>query len=96
MPDGRVKYTRVFGRVICHEGGRLECLGAVQVTSLSYHASHFGQCPHLDARVGNGMGQGFGMSQVADLTGRAGQFGECPRPGTLAGSGVGESLGVSG
>jgi PAS domain S-box-containing protein len=30
MPDGRVKYMRVFGRLIRHEDGRLECLGAVQ------------------------------------------------------------------
>ncbi len=30
MPDGRVKYMRVFGRVIRHEDDRLECLGAVQ------------------------------------------------------------------
>jgi PAS domain S-box-containing protein len=30
MPDSRVKYIRVFGRVIRHDDGRLECLGAVQ------------------------------------------------------------------
>ncbi len=30
MPDGRIKYMQVFGRVVTHEGGRLECLGAVQ------------------------------------------------------------------
>ncbi|SED35551.1 PAS domain S-box-containing protein [Bradyrhizobium erythrophlei] len=30
MPDGRIKHMRVFGRVIKHEDGRLECLGAVQ------------------------------------------------------------------
>jgi signal transduction histidine kinase len=30
MPDGRVKYMRVFGRVIRHEDDRLECWGAVQ------------------------------------------------------------------
>jgi C4-dicarboxylate-specific signal transduction histidine kinase len=30
MPDGRVKYMRVFGRVIRHEDDRLECLGAAQ------------------------------------------------------------------
>jgi PAS domain S-box-containing protein len=30
MPDGRIKYVRVFGRVIRHEDGRLECLGAGQ------------------------------------------------------------------
>ena len=30
MPDGRIKYMRVFGRLIRLEDGRLECLGAVQ------------------------------------------------------------------
>jgi len=30
MPDGRIKYMRVFGRMVRHEDGRLECLGAVQ------------------------------------------------------------------
>jgi C4-dicarboxylate-specific signal transduction histidine kinase len=30
MPDGRVKWMRVFARVNRHEDGRLECLGAVQ------------------------------------------------------------------
>jgi PAS domain S-box-containing protein len=30
MPDGRVKYMRVFGRVIGHEDGRVEYLGAAQ------------------------------------------------------------------
>jgi C4-dicarboxylate-specific signal transduction histidine kinase len=30
MPDGRVKYLRVFGRVVRYEDGRRECLGAVQ------------------------------------------------------------------
>jgi PAS domain S-box-containing protein len=30
MPDGRVKYMRVFGRVVRHEDDRLECLGAAQ------------------------------------------------------------------
>lgn len=30
MPDGRVKYMRVFGRTIRHEDDRMECLGAVQ------------------------------------------------------------------
>jgi PAS domain S-box-containing protein len=30
MPDGRVKYVRVFGRVIAHEDGRVEYLGAAQ------------------------------------------------------------------
>jgi PAS domain S-box-containing protein len=30
MPDGRTKYVRVFGRIIRHEDGRLECLGAGQ------------------------------------------------------------------
>lgn len=30
MPDGRLKYTRVFGRVVRHENDRLECLGAFQ------------------------------------------------------------------
>jgi predicted ATPase/signal transduction histidine kinase/GAF domain-containing protein len=30
MPDGRIKWMRVFARVTRHEDGRLECLGAVQ------------------------------------------------------------------
>jgi PAS domain S-box-containing protein len=30
MPDGRLKHLRVLGRLIRHEDGRLECLGAVQ------------------------------------------------------------------
>jgi signal transduction histidine kinase len=30
MPDDRIKRLRVFGRLIRHEDGRLECLGAVQ------------------------------------------------------------------
>jgi signal transduction histidine kinase len=30
MPDGRIKYVTVFGRVVGHESGRLECVGAVQ------------------------------------------------------------------
>jgi PAS domain S-box-containing protein len=30
MPDGRVKYLRVFGRAMRHEDDRLECLGAAQ------------------------------------------------------------------
>jgi PAS domain S-box-containing protein len=30
MPDGRLKHLRVFGRLIRHHDGRLECLGAVQ------------------------------------------------------------------
>jgi PAS domain S-box-containing protein len=30
MPDGRVKYMRVFGRVVGHEDGRVEYLGAAQ------------------------------------------------------------------
>ena len=30
MPGGRVKYVRVFARVIRHDDERLECLGAVQ------------------------------------------------------------------
>ena len=30
MPDGRIKHTRVFARVIKHEDGRMECVGAVQ------------------------------------------------------------------
>jgi PAS domain S-box-containing protein len=30
MPDGRMKYMRVFGRLIRLEDGRMECLGAVQ------------------------------------------------------------------
>jgi PAS domain S-box-containing protein len=30
MPDGRIKYMRVFGRLIRLEDGRMECLGAVQ------------------------------------------------------------------
>jgi PAS domain S-box-containing protein len=30
MPDGRVRHVRVFGRVIRHDDGRLECVGAVQ------------------------------------------------------------------
>ncbi len=30
MPDDRIKRLRVFGRLIRHEDGRIECLGAVQ------------------------------------------------------------------
>ena len=30
MPDGRIKYLWVSARAVNHEGGRLECLGAVQ------------------------------------------------------------------
>jgi predicted ATPase/signal transduction histidine kinase/GAF domain-containing protein len=30
MPDGRIKWMRVFARVTRYEDGRLECLGAVQ------------------------------------------------------------------
>jgi PAS domain S-box-containing protein len=30
MADGSIKHLRVFGRVIKHESGRLECIGAVQ------------------------------------------------------------------
>ncbi|MFZ0266443.1 PAS domain S-box protein [Caulobacter sp.] len=30
MPDGRIKYVRVFGRIFRHADGRSECLGAVQ------------------------------------------------------------------
>lgn len=30
MPDGRVKWIRVFARINHHKDGRLECLGAVQ------------------------------------------------------------------
>src|SRR5262249_1624843 len=30
MPDGVIKRLRVFGRLIHHEDGHLECLGAVQ------------------------------------------------------------------
>jgi PAS domain S-box-containing protein len=30
MPDDRLKHLRVFGRLIHHDGGRQECLGAVQ------------------------------------------------------------------
>ena len=30
MPDGRIKYLRVIGRMIRHQDGRPECLGAIQ------------------------------------------------------------------
>jgi PAS domain S-box-containing protein len=30
MPDGRLKYLRVFDRVIRHQDGHLECVGAIQ------------------------------------------------------------------
>jgi signal transduction histidine kinase len=30
MADGRIKYMRVFGRIVRSEDGRVECLGAVQ------------------------------------------------------------------
>lgn len=30
MPDDRIKYVRVFGRIFRHPNGRQECLGAVQ------------------------------------------------------------------
>lgn len=33
MPDGRVKYVRVFGRTINRADGRLECVGAIQDVS---------------------------------------------------------------
>jgi PAS domain S-box-containing protein len=38
MPDGTVKHVRVFGRVIRHPDGRLECLGAVQDVTLRKQA----------------------------------------------------------
>jgi PAS domain S-box-containing protein len=30
MPDGRIKHVRIIGRLVRHQDGKLECLGAVQ------------------------------------------------------------------
>jgi PAS domain S-box-containing protein len=38
MPDGRIKFVRVFGRTIPREDGRVECIGAVQDVTLRRRA----------------------------------------------------------
>jgi len=38
MPDGRIKFARVFGRTIPREDGRVECIGAVQDVTLRRRA----------------------------------------------------------